>query len=102
MNADTPVWQVFVSAALLALSGAVLRVLVDSVRGEGWKKALRVLSSAFWGGMAAIFLSAWLKMDRSGLLAAAVLFGWIGYETVLEAVLKVISSRGGAKEPEKK
>lgn len=101
MNADTPIWQVFVSAATLALSGAVLRVLTDSVRGERWKKALRVLSSAFWGGLVAIFLSGWLKVDRSGLLAAAVMFGWLGYEAVLDTFLKLLAIKAGAKEAEK-
>ncbi|MER3461563.1 MAG: hypothetical protein C4342_00580 [Armatimonadota bacterium] len=101
MNADTPIWQVFVSAGALALCGAVLRVLTDSVRGEGWKKATRVLSSAFWGGLVAIFLSGWLKVDRSGLLAAAVMFGWMGYEVVLDTFLKLLTLKAGAKEPEK-
>ncbi|MBF6596069.1 MAG: hypothetical protein IVW51_16720 [Thermaceae bacterium] len=100
MNADTPIWQVFISAALLALSGAVLRVLVDSVQSLAWKKALRILSSAFWGGIAAIFLSGWLKMERSGMMAAAVMFGWMGYEAVLETVGRILASR--ARETEKK
>ncbi|MCL6526781.1 MAG: hypothetical protein K6T57_07825 [Thermaceae bacterium] len=78
MDTGTPLWSVFVSAALLALSGAVLRVLMESVRSEAWKRALQVLSSAFWGGLAAIFLASWLKVERSGLLAAAVLLGWVG------------------------
>ncbi|GEM87005.1 hypothetical protein [Meiothermus granaticius] len=102
MDTGTPLWSVFVSAALLALSGAVLRVLMESVRSEAWKRALQVLSSAFWGGLAAIFLASWLKVERSGLLAAAVLLGWVGYQAVLEALLKGISSRIGAKEGEKK
>jgi hypothetical protein len=89
-------WQFALMAVFFAGIGALLKMLLDSLQG-GWKKAIQVVSSAFWGGMTVILLSEWSGASPKTLLVLATLLGWLGFETTLNAVLKLLEKVVGTK-----
>lgn len=106
---DTPsvlshlqLWQAFALTAAFSAISALLRALVDGVRKGIWRKVWRVASSAFWGGMAAILLSQWLKVNPETLMVLGAVFGWVGYQATLSTLLRVIENRIGLKDSESK
>jgi hypothetical protein len=86
-------WQLFVVVGVFTGTGALLRVLLKSVRGRFWKQALHVLSSAFWGTLAAILVSDWLPLSPKSLLVLATLLGWVGFETTLHNLFQVVGKK---------
>jgi len=95
-------WQVFALTASFSTLSALLRALVDSARKGIWRKVGRVASSAFWGGMAAILLSEWLKLAPQTLVVVGALFGWVGYEATVSTLLGVLERKIGIKDSESK
>ncbi|GEM84304.1 hypothetical protein [Meiothermus hypogaeus] len=86
-------WQFFGVMGAFAVAGALLKVLVESVRSKFWKQALRVLSSAFWGTLAAILVSDWLTLSPKSLLVLATLLGWVGFEATLGNLLRLVGKK---------
>lgn len=86
-------WQLLAIIGAFAGAGALLRFLVESVRSKFWKQALRILSSAFWGTLAAILVSDWLTLSPKSLLVLATLLGWVGFETTLGNLLKMVGKK---------
>lgn len=95
-------WQTFALAAGLSAISALLRALVDGARRGIWRKVWRVTSSAFWGGMAAILLSQWLKVNPETLVVMGAVFGWTGYEATLSTLMQLLQAKAGLKESPKK
>lgn len=86
-------WQLFAVVGAFTSAGALLKVLLESVRGKFWKQALHVLSSAFWGTLAAVLVSDWLTLSPKSLLVLATLLGWVGFETTLRNLLRVVGKK---------
>ncbi|GIW26286.1 hypothetical protein [Meiothermus sp.] len=86
-------WQFIGLVAAFAATGALLKVLVESVRGKRWKLALRIVSSAFWGTLAVILVSDWLTLSPKSLLVLATLLGWVGFETTLGNLIRVMGKK---------
>ncbi|MCX7784099.1 MAG: hypothetical protein N2318_10720 [Meiothermus sp.] len=86
-------WQFFGVICAFAAAGALLKVLVESVRGKFWKQALRILSSAFWGALATILVSDWLTLSPKSLLVLATLLGWVGFEATLGNLFRVVGKK---------
>lgn len=86
-------WQLFALVGAFTGAGALLKVLLESVRGGFWKQALRVLSSAFWGILGAILVSDWLTLSPKSLLVLATLLGWVGFEATLHNLLKWVGKK---------
>lgn len=100
-------WQLFGVMGAFAATGALLKVLVESVRSKFWKQALRVLSSAFWGTLTAVLVSDWLTLSPKSLLVLATLLGWVGFEATLGNLFRVVGQKTdlkleGPKPPRKK
>ena len=90
MNGEQPLWQLLLLTCGFAGLGALLRVLVEGVRNPLLRRGVRVLSSAFWGGMAVVLLSEWSDFSPKTLLVLATLLGWLGFEATLSAVTKLL------------
>lgn len=86
-------WKLFALVGAFTGTGALLKVLLENVRGGFWKQALRVLSSAFWGILGAILVSDWLTLSPKSLLVLATLLGWVGFEATLRNLLKWVGKR---------
>ncbi len=86
-------WPLVGVMAAFAATGALLKVLIESVKGGFWQQALRILSSAFWGTLAAILVSDWLHLSPKSLLVLATLLGWVGFETTLKNLLRVVGKK---------
>ncbi|GIW34446.1 hypothetical protein [Meiothermus sp.] len=86
-------WQFFGVMGAFAATGALLKVLVESVRSKFWKQALRILSSAFWGTLAAILVSDWLTLSPKSLLVLATLLGWVGFEATLGNLFRLVGKK---------
>ncbi len=86
-------WQLFAVVGAFTGAGALLKVLLKSVRGRFWKQALRIFSSAFWGTMAAILVSDWLTLSPKSLLVLATLLGWVGFETTLSNLFRLVGKK---------
>ncbi|MCX7601214.1 MAG: phage holin family protein [Meiothermus sp.] len=86
-------WQFWGIIGLFAGAGALLRFLVESAQGPCWKRALRVLSSAFWGTLAALLVSDWLTLSPKSLLVLATLLGWVGSEVTLGQLLRAVGKK---------
>ncbi len=86
-------WQLFALVGAFTGAGALLKVLLESVRSGFWKQALRVLSSAFWGTLAAILISDWLTLSPKSLLVLGTLLGWVGFEATLRNLSRWVSKK---------
>lgn len=86
-------WQFFGVMGSFAATGALLKVLVESVQSKFWKQSLRILSSAFWGTLAAILVSDWLTLSPKSLLVLATLLGWVGFEATLGNLFRVVGQK---------
>ncbi len=95
MNAQIPLWQAFAQTLLFAGLGALLKLLVQSVRHRSWRRAVQLLASAFWGGMATLLISEWLEVTPKTLLVLATLLGWLGFETSLDFLGRLLEKRLG-------
>lgn len=94
MNPETSPWQALAQTLLFAGVGALLKVLVQAVRRRPWRRAVRVLASAFWGAMVALLVSEWLEVTPKTLLVLATLLGWLGYENSLQGVHNLLEKSG--------
>ncbi|MDX2006993.1 MAG: hypothetical protein SFU83_17285 [Meiothermus sp.] len=91
MNGEQqPLWQLLLLTCGFAGVGALLKVLVESVRHRLLRRGVRILSSAFWGGMVVILLSEWSDFSPKTLLVLATLLGWLGFEATLSAATRLL------------
>jgi hypothetical protein len=90
MNGEPPLWQLLLLTCGFAGLGALLKLLVESVRNPLLGRGVRLLSSAFWGGMVVILLSEWSDFSPKTLLVLATLLGWLGFEATLNTVTKLL------------
>jgi hypothetical protein len=88
-------WQLLGLATLVAGLGALSKLLVGHrPRKRG---ALRVLVSAFWGGLGVWVMAEWLKVPTTVLMALSAALGWVGYEATTAWMLGWLEEKAGAK-----
>ena len=88
-------WTLFGLAALLAGLAALGKLLVSSrSKKRGW---IRVLVSAFWGGLGVWVMAEWIKAPTTVLMALSAALGWAGYEAMAGWMLGWIEEKAGVK-----
>ena len=102
INGEQPLWQLLALTCLFAGLGALLKLMVESVKNPLLKRATGVLSSGFWGGMAVILLSELTEFSPKVLLVLATVLGWLGFEATLSALLKWLERITGLKQDKSK